>query len=69
MSNVAIAFVSTALAGLATMLGAFIVFLSKSDNKRFLSAALGFSAGVMIFISFMEMMLILTVVRFMITLL
>lgn len=56
MSNVAIAFVSTALAGLATMLGALIVFLSKSDNKRFLSAALGFSAGVMIFISFMEMM-------------
>ena len=56
MSNVAIAFVSTALAGLATMFGALIVFLSKSDNKRFLSAALGFSAGVMIFISFMEMM-------------
>lgn len=56
MSNVAVAFVSTALAGLATMLGALIVFLSKSDNKKFLSAALGFSAGVMIFISFMEMM-------------
>lgn len=56
MSNVTVAFVSTALAGLATMLGALIVFLSKSDNKKFLSAALGFSAGVMIFISFMEMM-------------
>lgn len=35
MSNVAVAFVSTALAGLATMLGALIVFLSKSDNKNF----------------------------------
>lgn len=56
MSNVAIAFVSSALAGLATMFGALIVFVSKSDNKKFLSSALGFSAGVMIFISFMEMM-------------
>lgn len=56
MSNVAVAFVSSALAGLATMLGALIVFVSKSDNKKFLSSALGFSAGVMIFISFMEMM-------------
>ena len=56
MSNVAIAFLSSALAGLATMLGAVIVFLSKSDNKKFLSSALGFSAGVMIYISFMEMM-------------
>ena len=56
MSSVAIAFVSSALAGLATMFGALIVFISKSDNKKFLSSALGFSAGVMIFISFMEMM-------------
>lgn len=56
MSNVAVAFVSSALAGLATMFGALIVFVSKSDNKKFLSSALGFSAGVMIFISFMEMM-------------
>lgn len=56
MSNVAVAFVSSALAGLATMFGALIVFVSKSDNKKFLSSALGFSAGVMVFISFMEMM-------------
>lgn len=56
MSNVTVAFVSSALAGLATMFGALIVFVSKSDNKKFLSSALGFSAGVMIFISFMEMM-------------
>lgn len=56
MSNVTVAFVSSALAGLATMFGALIVFVSKSDNKKFLSSALGFSAGVMIFISFVEMM-------------
>ncbi|MDD7363248.1 MAG: zinc transporter ZupT [Peptoniphilus sp.] len=56
MSSVSVAFINTALAGLATMLGAVIVFLSDSDNKKFLSAALGFSAGVMIYISFMEML-------------
>lgn len=56
MSNVLIAFLNTAFAGLATMIGALIVFLSGSDNKKFLSTALGFSAGVMIYISFMEMM-------------
>ena len=56
MSNVGVAFLNTALAGLATMLGAVIVFFTGSDNKKFLSSALGFSAGVMIYISFMEMM-------------
>ena len=54
MSNVGVAFLNTALAGLATMLGAVIVFFTGSDNKKFLSSALGFSAGVMIYISFME---------------
>lgn len=56
MSNVGVAFLNTALAGLATMLGAVIVFFTGSDNKKFLSSALSFSAGVMIYISFMEMM-------------
>lgn len=56
MSNVGVAFLNTALAGLATMLGAVIVFFTGSDNKKFLSSGLGFSAGVMIYISFMEMM-------------
>ena len=56
MSNVGVAFLNTALAGLATILGAVIVFFTGSDNKKFLSAALGVSAGGMIYISFMEMM-------------
>lgn len=56
MSDILIAFLASALAGLATMLGAVIVFFTDSENKKFLSAALGFSAGVMIYISFMEML-------------
>ncbi|MBU1220700.1 zinc transporter ZupT [Myxococcota bacterium] len=49
------AFLLTLFAGLSTGIGSAIAFFSKSTNKKFLSAALGFSAGVMIFISFVEM--------------
>ncbi|MDS0524402.1 zinc transporter ZupT [Clostridium sp. SHJSY1] len=43
------------LAGLATVLGAFIVFFSKSGSKRLITFALSFSAGVMITISFTDL--------------
>lgn len=43
-------------AGLATGIGSFIAFFYKKTNKRFLSFALGLSAGVMIYISFMELL-------------
>lgn len=43
------------VAGLSTVLGAFIVFISKSENKRLISFALAFSAGVMITISFTDL--------------
>lgn len=43
------------LAGLSTVIGAFIVFFSKSDNKRLITFALAFSAGVMITISFTDL--------------
>ncbi len=42
------------LAGLATVIGGFITFVVKKDNIRVLSLGLGFSAGVMIFLSFTE---------------
>ncbi|MFA5075961.1 MAG: zinc transporter ZupT [Patescibacteria group bacterium] len=42
------------LAGLATGVGSFLAFFAKRTNTRFLSLALGFSAGVMIYISFVE---------------
>ncbi|MCM1264918.1 MAG: zinc transporter ZupT [Candidatus Gastranaerophilales bacterium] len=41
-------------AGLATVLGGFITFIIKKDSLRSLSLGLGFSAGVMIFLSFTE---------------
>ncbi len=54
MENVAFAFALTILAGLATGIGSVIAFLSKSPSRRFLSVALGFSAGVMIYVSLIE---------------
>lgn len=52
--NVGIAFFITLLAGLATGIGSILAFVVKKTNMKFLSAALGFSAGVMIFVSFVE---------------
>ncbi len=52
--NYTIAFVVTMLAGLSTGFGSLIALMVKRTNMKFLSAALGFSAGVMIFVSFVE---------------
>ena len=52
--NVSLAFLLTVVAGLSTGIGSAIAFLAKRTNKAFLSAALGFSAGVMIYVSFVE---------------
>ncbi len=54
--NLVLAFSLTALAGLSTGIGSFIAFFTRHTNKAFLSMALGFSAGVMIYISFAELM-------------
>ncbi len=48
------AFGLTLLAGLATGIGSALAFFMKTTNTRFLSLALGFSAGVMIYVSFVE---------------
>lgn len=48
------AFLLTLFAGLATGIGSLIAFLAKTTNKKFLSFALGLSAGVMIYVSFVE---------------
>lgn len=52
--NILIALVLTLLAGLATGIGSLIAFFAKSTNKKFLSFSLGLSAGVMIYVSFVE---------------
>lgn len=55
-SNIFLAFLLTVLAGLSTGIGSLIALLAKRTNTSFLSASLGFSAGIMIYVSFMEMM-------------
>ncbi len=52
--NVVIALLLTAFAGLATGIGSAIAFLAKQTNKRILTFSLGLSAGVMIYVSFVE---------------
>ena len=46
----------TFLAGFATSIGAILAFFSKKDNYFILSIGMGFSAGVMIYVSFMEIL-------------
>jgi zinc transporter, ZIP family len=54
--SVLFAFLLTLLAGLCTGVGSAIAFFGKRTNKTFLSVALGFSAGVMIYVSFVEIL-------------
>lgn len=56
MDRVAMAFGLTLLAGLSTGIGSCIAFFAKKTNTRFLSVSLGFSAGVMIYASLVEIM-------------
>lgn len=52
--SVLLAFFLTLLAGLSTGIGSCIAFLCRHTNRRFLSVSLGFSAGVMIYVSMIE---------------
>ncbi|MCU0822305.1 MAG: zinc transporter ZupT, partial [Spirochaetes bacterium] len=52
--NVLFAFGLTVFAGLSTVVGSLMAFLSKKFNPDFLCGSLGFSAGVMIYVSFIE---------------
>jgi ZIP family zinc transporter len=53
-SEILFAFGLTLFAGLSTGIGSLLAFFTKRTNTRFLSLALGFSAGVMIYVSFIE---------------
>ena len=53
-NNILFAFGLTLFAGLSTGIGSLIGFLSKEFNPRFLTVSLGFSAGVMIYVSLVE---------------
>jgi len=54
MGDVWIALGLTVFAGMATSIGSAIAFFAKRTNYRFLSMATGFSAGVMLYVSFVE---------------
>lgn len=56
MNGVLFAFSLTLLAGLATGIGSAIAFFANRANYRFLSVSTGFSAGVMLYVSFVEML-------------
>ncbi|MBR1424154.1 zinc transporter ZupT [bacterium] len=53
-ANLGIAFSLTMLAGLTTAVGGVVAFMTKKNDLKTLSLGLGFSAGVMIFISLVD---------------
>jgi ZIP family zinc transporter len=56
LSPVWTALALTTLAGMATGIGSAIAFFAKRTNHRFLSVSTGFSAGVMLYVSFVEIL-------------
>src|SRR5690606_30571118 len=52
--NVLFAFGLTMIAGLSTGIGSILAFYTKRTNKKFLSVTLGFSAGVMLYVSMID---------------
>ena len=55
-NTILFAFGLTLFAGLSTGIGSGIAFFAKQTNTKFLSVSLGFSAGVMIYVSFVEIL-------------
>jgi zinc transporter, ZIP family len=53
-SNLLFAFLLTLFAGLSTGIGSALAFFAKRTNTKFLSLSMGFSAGVMIYVSMVE---------------
>lgn len=56
MEPVLVAFLVTLAAGLCTGIGSAFAFFTRHTNRALLSLALGFSAGVMIYVSFVEIL-------------
>ena len=54
MHDYALAFLLTLIAGMSTGIGSLIAFLSRHTDRRFLTISLGFSAGVMVYVSMVE---------------
>jgi ZIP family zinc transporter len=56
VSGIGFALGLTLLAGMATGVGSLIAFFAPRTNYRFLSIATGFSAGVMLYVAFVEIL-------------
>ncbi|QEE17509.1 zinc transporter ZupT [Promethearchaeum syntrophicum] len=56
ITDVGMAFLLTILAGLSTGIGSLIAFFIRKPKTSYLSFALGFSGGVMLYISFVELL-------------
>ena len=50
-----IALIMSSIAGLSTVLGSFVTFFIKENSLKFLSFGLGLSAGVMLFVSLVDL--------------
>lgn len=57
MDHIQMAFMLTTLAGLSTGIGGLIVFLIKKPKLSYLSPLMGFAAGVMIYVSLVELLM------------
>ncbi len=57
MNNYILPLLITLFAGMSTLVGGFVTFFIKRDSLKALSVVLGFSAGVMIYISLSELMI------------
>lgn len=56
LNNSTIPLILSLIAGLSTLIGALIVFFTKTKNEKFITFALGFSSGVMLTISFTDLL-------------
>lgn len=55
MSNTVFAFLLTIIAGFSTMLGSIFIFFKMKKKKQMISTSLSFAAGVMITVSFIDL--------------
>ena len=55
MENYLTAFIFSAIAGISTVIGGFVTFFIKTNSLKYLSFGLGLSAGVMLFVSLVDL--------------
>lgn len=56
MPTAVLALILATAAGLATTIGSLLVFVIRTPGRRFMAVSLGFAAGVMILVSFVELL-------------